>query len=86
MKQASRIPRSAVYEGNKVLIVDDQDRLHWKAVDYFHADAENIYVSSGYSAGERICISPLDVPVEGTQVVVLTPGLPVSANEVNDQK
>ena len=80
------IPRSAVYEGDKVLIVDDQDRLHWKAVDYFHADAENIYVSSGYSAGERICISPLDVPVEGTQVAVLTPGLPVSANEVNNQK
>jgi len=65
------IPRNAVYEGNKVLMVDEQDQLHWKTVDYFHADTENIYVSSGLSAGERLCVSPLDVPVEGTQVVVL---------------
>ena len=74
------IPRNAVYEGDKVLMVDDEDRLRWKTIDYFHADAENIYISSGLSAGDRICISPLDIPVEGTQVVVLTPGKPVSAN------
>jgi len=79
------IPRNAVYEGDKVLMVDEQDRLRWKAIDYFHADAENIYLSSGFSTGDRICISPLDIPVEGTQVVVLTPGLPRSANEVTNQ-
>ena len=79
------IPRNAVYEGDKVLLVDEQDRLRWKTIDYFHADAENIYVSSGFSAGDRVCISPLDIPVEGTQVVVLTPDLPVSANEAIDQ-
>jgi len=79
------IPRNAVYEGDKVLMVDKEDRLRWKTIDSFHADAQNIYLSSGFSAGDRICISPLDVPVEGTQVIVLTPGITATAKEVTDQ-
>jgi multidrug efflux pump subunit AcrA (membrane-fusion protein) len=77
------IPRNAVYEGKKVLIVDEQDRLQWQEIEYFHADADFVYIRSGLSAGDRISISPLDVPVEGTQVVVQTVSLPASANEVS---
>ena len=64
------IPRNAVYGSDKVLIVDEQDRLRWKTIDYFHADGDYVYVHSGLTPGERICVSPLDVPVEGTRVVV----------------
>ena len=35
-----------------------------------NAGAVYVYVRSGFSAGDRINISPLDIPVEGTQVVV----------------
>ena len=79
------IPRNAVYEGKKVLTVDEQDRLHWKEIDFFHADADYVYVRSGFSAGDRISISPLDIPVEGTQVVVQSTGSSISANKVNTQ-
>jgi multidrug efflux system membrane fusion protein len=79
------IPRNAVYEGKKVLMVDEQDRLHWQEIEHFYTDAEYVYVRTGFSAGDRICISPLDVPVEGAQVAVQPAGLPISSNEVSTQ-
>jgi len=79
------IPRNAVYEGKKVLMVDEQDRLYWREIDFFHTDADYVYVRSGFAKGERIATSPLDVPVEGTQIVVQSTGLQTSANEVNTQ-
>lgn len=77
------IPRNAVYEGRKVLMVDEQDRLRWREVDYFHTDSDYVYVDSGFAEGERISISPLDIPVEGTQVAVQSASLQEPADAVS---
>jgi RND family efflux transporter MFP subunit len=65
------VPRRAVHEGNRLLMVDDQDRLYWKTIDYFHADTDHVYVREGLAAGDRVSVSPLDVAVEGTRVEVV---------------
>lgn len=75
------IPRSAVHEGDRVLIVDDDNRLRWRAIDIFHADADSVYVRGGVTAGERLSVSPLDVAVEGMQIDIVAADRAATAPE-----
>jgi RND family efflux transporter MFP subunit len=64
------LPRSAVRPGNQVLVVDKDDRLHFRPVTVLRMVAEQAYISAGLTAGERVCISPLDSALEGMTVRV----------------
>ena len=62
------VPRAALRNGNQVLIVDDQDRMHFRTVEIARMQAEKVIIRSGISAGERICLSPLAAVTEGMLV------------------
>ena len=62
------LPRSAVRPDSQVLVVDSDDRLHFRPVTVLRTVAEQAYISDGLAAGERICISPLDTALEGMTV------------------
>lgn len=62
------LPRSALRDGNRVLVVDAESRLRWRDVEVLRADREHVIVSDGLEAGETICISTLESAVEGMQV------------------
>jgi RND family efflux transporter MFP subunit len=64
------IPRSAVRPGNLVVMVDSDDQLHFRSVTVLRTVGEKAYVSAGLTAGERICISPLDSALENMTVRV----------------
>ena len=64
------IPRSAVRLGNQVLMVDSDDRLHFRPVTVLRMVGEEAYISAGLTTGERVCISPLDSALEGMTVRV----------------
>ncbi len=66
------VPRSAIRGADQVLVIDEDDRLRFRRVNLLRLEAENALVRSGLAGGERVCISTLDVVVEGMQVRILS--------------
>ena len=67
------IPRASVREGDEVLLIDKDNRLHRRRVKILHRDGKKVLVESGLFDGERICISPISIFVEGMEVEVRKP-------------
>ena len=64
------LPRSAIREGDRVWVVDDESRLRFRSVEIVRAEVDTVVVGAGLEAGERVCVSPLAIPVDGMQVRV----------------
>jgi RND family efflux transporter MFP subunit len=62
------LPRSALREGNQVLVVDAEDRLRYRQIETLRLYQDEVLVRGGLEAGERICISPIQTAVEGMPV------------------
>jgi len=63
-----RIPRAVVRGSDKVVFVDEEDRIHVRTVDIARADANFVYVRGGASPGERIVLTTLESPINGMAV------------------
>ena len=64
------LPRHALRDGRTVLVIDDRSTLRSREVTVARADAEHVYITEGLSTGELVCVSMLDVIVEGMPVRV----------------
>ena len=62
------LPRSAIRNNEQVLIVDSEDRLHFRDVVIMRFYRDKAYVIDGLEAGERICVSQIQTVVEGMRV------------------
>ncbi len=62
------LPRSALREGNRVLIVDAEDRLRYRRIEPLRLYQDEVLVADGLAAGERVCVSPIQTAVEGMPV------------------
>jgi RND family efflux transporter MFP subunit len=62
------IPRSAIRNDQRILIVDGENRLRERQVEIIRIDQEEVLIRTQLGEGERICTSPLQVAVEGMQV------------------
>lgn len=62
------LPRSALLPDGNILIVDGDDKLHFRKVGFIRADHESVVLGSGLQPGERVCLSTLDTPVDGMKV------------------
>lgn len=62
------VPRYAMREDSKILIVDAQSRLRTKRVEVLRIDRDEVLVQGPLAEGERICVSPIQVVVEGMVV------------------
>lgn len=71
VRDVAVIPRSALRGTESVLVIDDENKLHFRIVELLRKDSETVIISSGLEQGERICISPLEAVVEGMKVRVL---------------
>ena len=65
------LPRSAVRVGDKVYVVDENNRLEFRPVEVLRAERERVLVRSGLKAGERVCLSNLETAVDGMKVEVV---------------
>ncbi len=78
------LPRSAIRNGNQVLVVDDDSRLRFRTVDIARIYGEDAYIGGGLDHGDLVCISVLQAVVDGMRVEVVTdvgtgaPGVPGS--------
>lgn len=63
-----RLPRSAMRDDNQVLVVDEQNRLHFRQISLLRLEHDEILVSGGLSNGELVCLSPMQTVVDGMLV------------------
>jgi len=54
-----------------VLIIDDDNTLHVRNVTVLRLTDNEVLISDGLAAGERVSISPLQFVVEGMPVTVV---------------
>ena len=62
------LPRIAMRDNNQVLVVDQDDRLHFREVNILRIEPDEVLIHGGLLAGERVCLTPLQVAVEGMRV------------------
>ena len=55
-------------DDNQVLVVDSENRLHFRQISLLRLEHDDILVSSGLKSGELVCISPMQTVVEGMLV------------------
>ena len=65
-----RIPRRSVYGANRVLLVDEKDQLRFREVEVLWETRDEVFVSKGLNAGDRVCLTSFSDVVEGTVVDV----------------
>ncbi len=77
-----RVPRSALRNGNQVLIVDQENKLHFRTVNIIRQAGDDAYIDDGLKNGERICISTLSAAVEGMTVAIADESVPEKTSQV----
>ena len=65
-----RIPRHTLRPGDQVLLVDADDRLREVRVEVLQRTVDSALVSAGLEAGDRLCLTPLALVVDGMRVQV----------------
>ncbi len=80
------LPRSALRGEDRVLVAGGDGRLYFRTVELVRLEGEHAIVGGGLEPGEQVCISPLDVEVDGMQVRVVetTDPLPPERAEATD--
>ncbi|MGE3172447.1 MAG: efflux RND transporter periplasmic adaptor subunit [Planctomycetota bacterium] len=68
------LPRAAVRDDGRVLVLDHENLLHARTVQVLRRDRDHTYVRSGLAAGERVCTSRIETFVDGMPVQVLDQG------------
>ena len=67
--QATRIPRSALHNGEFVFVVQE-DSLQRRPVSLLRSERDTVIIGAGLSSGDQVVLSRLDLMVEGMSVSV----------------
>lgn len=62
------LPRSALQANEQVYVIGNDNRLQFRDVEIIRIVDEDVYVRSGFSLGETICLSTLSNAIEGMRV------------------
>lgn len=63
-----RVPRTALRGSDQLIFVDEESRLRIRDVQFSRSDAEYVYITAGAVAGDRVVVTALETPVNGTKV------------------
>jgi len=64
------IPRSALKPGNLVWIIDENNQLKITPVVVAKAEVKEAFISAGLKNGDRLCLTPLGIAIDGMEVEV----------------
>ena len=67
---AVSVPRSAIREGDQVLVVDGGNTLRFRSVEILRYQDGEAVITAGLAAGETVCLSNLQFVVEGMPVAL----------------
>lgn len=73
-RSAITIPRGALRNRDRVLVVDPAGRIQFRAVSVLRLMEREAIIGGGLSTGERVVLSPMEAPVEGMAVRVTEEG------------
>ncbi len=62
------MPRTALRNGNRVLVVDEDQRLRFRDIEPLRLYQDDVLIVGGLEPGERVCVSPMQTPIEGMRV------------------
>jgi RND family efflux transporter MFP subunit len=62
------LPRIALRPNSQVYIVDKEGKLRFRKVDVLRIVEEDVFIRAGLKRGELVCISPLDIALDGMPV------------------
>ena len=62
------IPRRALQNESQVFVIDASDRLVIREVKVLRIQGDSVVLGSGVEPGERLCLSPIRIPVPGMKV------------------
>ncbi len=62
------LPRTVIRNNNQVLVVDAENKMHYRDVEIFRLEEEQVLISGGLLPGEFICTSPIQAVVNGMSV------------------
>lgn len=68
------LPRTALRDRSRVLTLGDENRLHFRSVELLRVQGDEIIISEGLEAGDRVCVSALETVVDGMRVEPVTVG------------
>jgi multidrug efflux pump subunit AcrA (membrane-fusion protein) len=71
VEDAFVLPRAALHDDDRVLVVDDSMRLRFRPVEVLRAQRGEVVIGAGLAEGDRVCVSPLQAAVDGMRVRVL---------------
>ena len=63
------LPRTAMHDKNRVLLVDSDNKIRFRTVKVLRKDFDRVLIDGGLEDGDRVVISPLAVVVDGMQVI-----------------
>lgn len=78
-----RVPRSALRGSDRLLFVDDENKIRIRTVSVVRADAQYAYVAGDDLLGKRIAITGIDTPLNG--MLVRTTDDPQADSSSSDQ-
>lgn len=81
--------RGAIRNGSEVVVVDRENRLRVRPVTILRHQGDETIVSSGLVRGDRVCVSPISIVVDGMQVEAMDEaGTPVEmvTEVISDRK
>lgn len=62
------LPRSAMRDDERIVVIDGDDRLRFRDVEVLRIERDDVLIRTELEPGERICVSPLQVIVDGMRV------------------
>jgi multidrug efflux system membrane fusion protein len=68
------LPVSALRDESRVAVVDADGHLRFREVEVVRRERDRVLVGAGLEGGERVCVSPLPVAVEGMPVRIADEG------------
>jgi RND family efflux transporter MFP subunit len=73
LPDVSEIPRTALRGEDEVIVVDADQRLDFRQVEVLRTTGRTVIVAGGIEAGDRVCLTRLNAPVKGMEVLVEEP-------------
>ncbi|MDP6376383.1 MAG: efflux RND transporter periplasmic adaptor subunit [Pseudomonadales bacterium] len=67
-KDVIELPRQALRGEGRVFVVDATNQLRFRDVDVLRVSRDRVFLSAGVSAGERVCVSPVQATEDGMLV------------------
>jgi RND family efflux transporter MFP subunit len=63
------LPRSAMRNDNRVLIVDGDNKLRFRKVKPLRLYKDNVLIQSGLQQGDRVCLTTIQTAIDGMPVI-----------------